>query len=429
MAGFVGCRRRSGDQHPCDGDRGSAPDRNGPVPRRHRPSPHRPGRHPGLHRGLRRLGELQLRHRVGIVLRLRPGGRLRAGTVLACHRMGFDGLRRIGGDRTGQSRRLPARCGVHGDRSPVHLVGAADRPRFVLHGLQLLAKRSDRQPREEQPHRPSALRRSQFRFRVQSEPAERGRPRALRRGPHPLPGRDVQRRHGDELAAADATDHGRRGAPVRPGRRLPDQPAQCARRAELFVGIPLRTSRRAPRHAGIARAVPGLDVLPRRHRHVADAAATDDRAVSRSTAGDHSGPADAGSGRNWLRPHHQPRSAHPGAIPVHPEPAHRGGELPQGHPERVGQRDRLCDRRSHRSPVWHHTGRRVRGGRSPGVHRIGRPLWSANPAARAGHTGRRAEARHCGLRGARPDRVGHIPADGGAYGCADRNRNVASRTR
>ncbi len=344
VAGSARHHRRGGHRHSPDADGRGGPDRDRPLPGRHRPSPHGAAGHARLHRGLRQLGELQLHHPIRTVHRLRSGGRLRPCAVLAGHRIAFDGLRRIGGSRTGQSQRLPPRRGLHRDRPAVHLVGLQGGRRFVLHGVQLLPERDGRQHREEQPDRASPLGHSQFRLRLQPEQAQRRHPRALRRCAHSGARRDVQRCDGDELTAAGTLDHRRRGTSIRPGRRLPHQSAQRALPGEHPARLRLRASRRPLRSAGSARAVPGFDLLPDPHRHPADPAAPDDRSVSRATTGHHIGSATASPGRNRLQQNHQSRRTHAGQVPLHPQPTQGGGRRCDRDTERVGQRNRLCHR-------------------------------------------------------------------------------------
>lgn len=382
------CRSTAGID-PSRGDGPCRSDRNSPVPGRDRPSAHRAAGHPRIHRGLRQLGQLQLRHPVGAVPRMLAGGCLRPESVLAGDRTRRDGLRRIRGDRIGQSGRLPARRAVHGHRSALHIVGVAGGLRLVLHGVQLLPERDGRQHPEERHDRPPALGDGQFRIRVQSEPAQRRHPGAVRRGLPSHPRRHLQRRDGDELAAADPADHRRRRAPVRPGGRLPDQPAQCARRGELTVRLRLRAPRGPLGIADSARPVPGFDVLPDRHRNPSDVATADDRAVAGAVAGDHAGSSDAGSGGDRLRPHHQPRRTDPGQVPLHPQPVHRRRRFLDRDPERMGQRNRLHHRRSRQPSVPHHPGRTVRSWWTAGERGRDRPLRTAHATARPGQSSRR----------------------------------------
>ena len=246
------------------------------------------------------MGELQLRHPVGIMHRLCAGRCVRPGAVLAGHRIRFDGLRRLGRDRIGQPERLPARRGLHGHRPALHDVRITGRIGFVVHRVLLLAERGGRHHSKKHPHSASPLGHSRFRIRVQSEPAQWRHPGAVRRGPHSHPGCHLQRRDRDEFASADPADHRRRGASVRPGGRLPTEPTQRARCGQLTARLRLRAPRGPLRNADSARPVPGFDVLPDRHRHPPAAAAADHRAVPRTAAGDHVGSSDAGPGGDRL---------------------------------------------------------------------------------------------------------------------------------
>jgi len=311
---------------------------------------------------------------------------------------------------------------MHGHRPALHILRVTGRIGFFVRGVLLLPERCNRQHPEEQPDSASPLWDSRFRLRVQPKPAQRRHPGTLCRGTHPHPGRDVQRRHGDELPAADPADNGRRGSPVRPGGRLPDQPAEPTRRRQRTTGLRLRTPGGALRDSDSARAIPGFDLLPDRHRHPADVASADDHSVSRPPAGHHHGSAAAGPGGDRLRPHHQSGGAHPGQVLLHRQSIHRGRQLPRRGPQRVGQWNRLCDRRSQQSSVPHHTGRALWSGRPAGQCGGHRPLRAADALARPGNCGQRGN-RYGTSRGGR-DAAGHT-----RQGFADRKRNVASSTR